>query len=459
MSGATASWTLVDLGNGAQRPSKRSAHVMCNRYPGSVASPRALLVHGGELEGGATSSDTWLCDLDDLASGRSPWRILESTGTPRSNHAAVVVESRLYVFGGVRARREALAHIEILDLDTLQWEVPDARAAPPPRWNPTIVATEGVTRSSLVVFGGYDGSKQFDDVACFLIDSQEWVSPHISEGPRPPPMTDHAAAVVDGTMVVVGGTHTVVSRTGVYEPDKSAHVWTLDLGCLPSHEIWARLVCAGEAPPACTSHTASAVGSLVLVAGGQHSWQMAPLQCHVFDLAARAWSRFGGAEPALQICRHAAVFADGFLVLFGGHDGEALSNDLRRIPLSPMLRSSEAAPGTAAASVEPAEGPKVSSVEMFKVAQKPLTLDDLPVELVEGKSARQLIGVLHRAALARELDMYVDPLSGYPAFTAHYLRRRDCCGNRCRHCPWGHKNVVKTDRGAGAGAVAANIDW
>ena len=450
------SWAIVPMDADAARPSKRSAHVMCNRYPGSVASPRALLVHGGELEGGATCSETWLCDLDDLASGRAPWRVLESSGTPRSNHAAVVVDNRLYVFGGVRARREALSSLEILDLETLVWEVPDAAHAPPPRWNPTLVVAEGATCSSLVVFGGYDGHKQFDDVACFALDSHEWTSPQISEGDRPPPMTDHATAVVARTMVVIGGTHTVVARSGVYEPDRTAHVWTLDLDGLPCHEAWARLVCDGEAPPSCTSHTASAVGSLVLVAGGQHSWQMAPLLCHVFDLAARAWSRFGIADPGLQICRHAADFADGFLVLFGGHDGEALSNELRRIPLSGLLRGDEETTRPAAGAddepaAEAAGRPTVSCVEMFKVAQKPLTADDLPIQAVEGKSARQLISVLHREAVARELDMYVDPLSGYPAFTSHYLRRRECCGNRCRHCPWGHKNVGKP--------AAVSLEW
>ena len=197
------------------------------------------------------------------------------------------------------------------------------------------------------------------------------------------------------------------------------------------------------------------------MAGGQHSWQMAPLQCHVLDLGARAWSRFGTADPSLQVCRHAGDFADGFLMLFGGHDGDSLSNELRRIPLSGLLRSDAEAPRTGARTASPADpaaaGPAVSSVEMFKVAQKPLTADDLPADAVAGKSARQLIGVLHREAVARELDMYVDPLSGYPAFTAHYLRRRDCCGNRCRHCPWGHKNVGKTGRGVGA--AAPNLEW
>lgn len=259
-------WAVVPVDADAARPSKRSAHVVCNRYPGSVASPHVLLVHGGETEGGATCADTWLCDLDDLAAGRAPWRIVESSGTPRSNHAAVVADNRLYVFGGVRARREALAHLEILDLETLQWEAPpDADDfAPPPRWNPTLEVAEGASRAMLVAFGGYDGRRQFDDVACFLLDSHEWTSPRVSEGVRPPPMTDHAAAVVDRTMVVVGGTHTVVARSRVCEPDAAAHVWTLDLAGLPGHEVWARLACDGEAPPACTSHTATAVGSLAL---------------------------------------------------------------------------------------------------------------------------------------------------------------------------------------------------
>jgi hypothetical protein len=33
---------------------------------------------------------------------------------------------------------------------------------------------------------------------------------------------------------------------------------------------------------------------------------------------------------------------------------------------------------------------------------------------------------------------------GYLVFTEQYLLRRGfCCGNGCRHCPYGHKNVPK----------------
>ena len=80
------------------------------------------------------------------------------------------------------------------------------------------------------------------------------------------------------------------------------------------------------------------------MAGGQHSWQMAPLQCHVLDLGARAWSRFGTADPSLQVCRHAGDFADGFLMLFGGHDGDSLSNELRRIQAKKRKESGSLSP-------------------------------------------------------------------------------------------------------------------
>lgn len=32
--------------------------------------------------------------------------------------------------------------------------------------------------------------------------------------------------------------------------------------------------------------------------------------------------------------------------------------------------------------------------------------------------------------------------NGFLVFTAQYHRRRGfCCGNRCRHCPYGHEAV------------------
>lgn len=48
----------------------------------------------------------------------------------------------------------------------------------------------------------------------------------------------------------------------------------------------------------------------------------------------------------------------------------------------------------------------------------------------------------HRNAVKKRQLMYVDPLTGYHVMTriAH-LQRGECCGNACRHCPYGQVNV------------------
>lgn len=49
---------------------------------------------------------------------------------------------------------------------------------------------------------------------------------------------------------------------------------------------------------------------------------------------------------------------------------------------------------------------------------------------------------LHRLACEQGRDTYVDPGSGYQVLTSLALERQGrCCGNSCRHCPFGHINV------------------
>ncbi len=43
------------------------------------------------------------------------------------------------------------------------------------------------------------------------------------------------------------------------------------------------------------------------------------------------------------------------------------------------------------------------------------------------------------------LDFYLE--NGKMVLTGHYLRKRGyCCGNKCRHCPYGHVNVPPNRR-------------
>jgi hypothetical protein len=45
---------------------------------------------------------------------------------------------------------------------------------------------------------------------------------------------------------------------------------------------------------------------------------------------------------------------------------------------------------------------------------------------------------LHQAALAQGKNSYIDPSTGFTVFTELLqLKRGTCCGNKCRHCPYG----------------------
>eukprot|EP00123_Amoebidium_parasiticum_P013245 comp21851_c0_seq1/m.31218 comp21851_c0_seq1/g.31218 ORF comp21851_c0_seq1/g.31218 comp21851_c0_seq1/m.31218 type:complete len:296 (-) comp21851_c0_seq1:184-1071(-) len=53
----------------------------------------------------------------------------------------------------------------------------------------------------------------------------------------------------------------------------------------------------------------------------------------------------------------------------------------------------------------------------------------------------------HAAAVEAGKDTYADPATGYSVFTELAHRRRGwCCGNACRHCPYGHVYVSARER-------------
>ena len=49
---------------------------------------------------------------------------------------------------------------------------------------------------------------------------------------------------------------------------------------------------------------------------------------------------------------------------------------------------------------------------------------------------------LHQIANDKNQSTYVDPKTGYVVLTSQaLLKQGKCCGNACRHCPFGHINV------------------
>ena len=137
---------------------------------------------------------------------------------------------------------------------------------------------------------------------------------------------------------------------------------------------------------------------------------------------------------------------------FGGNDGSETTNSFQTLNMSWNASSQEKA-----AEVEEVKAPPTWA------PTTPLTLADLEKdetmanELSEIEDmdfedqASERYRLLHRVACKRGYLQYIDPTSGYTVFTKLFLERRACCGYRCRHCPWGHKNVPKDSK--------KNLEW
>lgn len=53
---------------------------------------------------------------------------------------------------------------------------------------------------------------------------------------------------------------------------------------------------------------------------------------------------------------------------------------------------------------------------------------------------KKICHALHKEAVERGDDHYIDPKTGYMVFTALYHKRRGhCCRSGCRHCAYGFR--------------------
>ncbi|AIN98853.1 cobalamin adenosyltransferase, putative [Leishmania panamensis] len=91
-------------------------------------------------------------------------------------------------------------------------------------------------------------------------------------------------------------------------------------------------------------------------------------------------------------------------------------------------------------------GPRVTHGRFFSgcTCASPMATID-PVVAEENPIERRLtleIKALHAQAMANGEDTYIDPCTGFTVLTRlGLMRNMKCCGNRCRHCPFGHVNV------------------
>ncbi|BGP39376.1 hypothetical protein JCM10449v2_003314 [Rhodotorula kratochvilovae] len=227
----------------------------------SVGVGNVLIVWGGDTKSRPEERQDDGLYLLNLST--RDWTRVKTVGRApegRYGHAAAMVGSRFFVFGGQTddgGFRNDLCWFDLQKLKMGQpsWSFVEYRpgqVVPPPRTGHTCV-THG---DSLYIFGGTDGQYHYNDTWQYDLSSGEWTE-LACIGYIPVPREGHAATLVDDVMYVFGG-------RGVDGKDLD------DLAAFKiSNHRWFMFQNMGPAPSGRSGHAMATYGSKVLVLGGE----------------------------------------------------------------------------------------------------------------------------------------------------------------------------------------------
>jgi len=178
---------------------------------------------------------------------------------------------------------------------------------PPPRYEHAAAVIDG----TMYVVGGNCGGRYLGDVWALDLETLEWVSKSAPSGSEAyPPSAGHDLVSWGGKLLSVGG----ITK----KQDKSA---SLAIRLLDTNTMaWSLLEPTGPAPPQLGGHTATLIGSSLYIFGGEDNSRRLNNDLHILDLEAMEWSapETTGTKPLPRSDHVATAFAGRYLLVFGG---------------------------------------------------------------------------------------------------------------------------------------------
>eukprot|EP00922_Rhytidocystis_sp_ex-Travisia-forbesii_P002760 GHVS01004069.1.p1 GENE.GHVS01004069.1~~GHVS01004069.1.p1 ORF type:complete len:974 (+),score=186.72 GHVS01004069.1:39-2960(+) len=175
--------------------------------------------------------------------------------SPRACHSLSRVGRKLYMFGGYDGSK-CFQEVEVLDLDTMCWIQPKVKGHKPQQRNAHSMT---VRNSNLFLFGGHSGNKHLTDVHVFSTISLEWSQPAVA-GSAPPGLRGHSATIVGDQVFLFGG----YDGSG-----RSKELYLLEINPKTNRMRWLRPTEGENVPQGRQRHTACLVeGRRLLVFGG-----------------------------------------------------------------------------------------------------------------------------------------------------------------------------------------------
>ncbi|TMW66068.1 hypothetical protein Poli38472_003833 [Pythium oligandrum] len=212
----------------------------------------------------------------------------------------------------------------------MRWEPLRVQDAPPTIKNHTATP---ISRTELLIFGGYDGRRNHNDLYLFNSEAATWTpltAPRVHGSP-PAGRNGHSATLADRKVFVIGGW----LGSGPLAAD-DMHV--LDLDAME----WKQPPVLGTPPGPCNMHTADYIPhlrSILLFRGGDGREYLNDL--HRLDVDTLVWSRVhaSGRLPVPRANHSSALVDESQIVIFGGWDGHKRLNDIHVLDTYTMVWS------------------------------------------------------------------------------------------------------------------------
>ncbi|KAL5775354.1 hypothetical protein ACOSP7_012911 [Xanthoceras sorbifolium] len=157
-----------------------------------------MFVIGGRADPLNILSDVWVFSIAE-----KEWRLVECTGSafpPRHRHAAAVVGSKIYVFGGLN-NNAISSSLHVLDTDNLRWEELSVSGEWPCARHSHPMVAYG---SQIYMFGGHNGEKVLGDLYSFDVHTCLWKKERVA-GKNLHARFSHSMFLYKNYLGVIGG--------------------------------------------------------------------------------------------------------------------------------------------------------------------------------------------------------------------------------------------------------------
>ena len=205
----------------------------------------------------------WAIDIDSMTwhkptcAGRGPGA--------RYGHCAVVIDYKVYIFGGRGPRGLLYNDLWCLDVETWSWTLLPSTTAPPlARFGHAGVAVGG----KFAVWGGWDGKSMYNDLWVYDVAGRQWLKPKIT-GSAPPARHGHSMVLSPAGHIIIFG--------GWAQSERGWPQYLSDTRVLDTASMaWIRPRISGAMPPGSYAHGAVMVGKYMVLLGGYQGNKVKP---------------------------------------------------------------------------------------------------------------------------------------------------------------------------------------